>query len=816
VSATASGASGNGASDGAAISADGRFVAFYSTASDLAAGDVNGSSSDIFRRDLLTGVTTLVSATATGTSGDATSFNPSISADGRYVAFESLAGDLVSGDGDGEYDVFVRDVRTGVTSLVSATPAGVSGNSYSFKALISPNGRYVAFQSYANDLVSGITPGPFQVHVYLRNLRTGVTTLVDATRAGSPGNGGSAHTSISADGRTVAFYSDASDLVANDSNGRSDVFVRNLDTGRTTLVSVAASRGSGNGGSFAPSMSRDGRFVTFQSDASNLASQESNGHVNVFVRDLLLKKTTLVSKTPGASGGNDNSFNPVISGAGAAVVFQSGASDLVMDDYNGHLDLFAYDLARDATSLVSRRHGELPSATAGGSTSLGRDSLSDDGRYVAFESFAANLVKGDGNVASDIFVRDLQTGAVTLVSATPAGASGNQASSQAALSGNGRFVAFQSYASDLVSGDVGTFSDIFVRDLLTGKTALVSASRTGKSANGDSFNPVVSADGRFVAYQSTASNLVYNDNNGQIDVFVRDVQNGKTYLVSRTTTGASGNGASFNPVMTPDGGHVAFESHASDLVAGDNNGRMDVFVRNVQAWKTHLASSTPAGASGDGNSFSPVISDSGRYVAFSSAASDLTANDGNGVIDVFWRDLRTGTTRLVSTTPAGLAGNGPSFDPVISADGRTVAFLSIASDLAADDLNETYDVFVRDMVSGLTSLVSKTILGGSGAGGSFSPTMSADGRYVAFESNADDLAAQDDNRGSDVFVRDLKTGVTTLVSATRRGISGDGSSYNAEVSADGHTIAFVSSATDLVLRDFNFFQDAFVFRNKTS
>jgi Tol biopolymer transport system component len=360
-------------------------------------------------------------------------------------------------------------------------------------------------------------------------------------------------------------------------------------------------------------------------------------------------------------------------------------------------------------------------------------------------------------------------------------ASGNGPSELPVISPDGRFVAFVSRASDLVANDTndtnGQF-DVFVRDLQTGTTTLVGINQAGTAtSNRGSFGPLaISADGRFVAFHSGSSDLVATDTNEAVDVFVRDLQAGITTLVSVNSAGTdSGKGidpffggplGSSNPTLCSNGRFVAFESSASDLVETDTNRESDVFVRDIQTGVTTLVSinstGTDSGKPGSGKpgtrgSFQPVLSSDGRFVAFESDAIDLVPNDTNGQKDVFVRDLQTGTTALVSINQAGTtSGNGVSANPRISADGRFVAFVSQASDLVANDTNGEADVFVRDLQTGTTILVSVNQAGtATGNDRSSYPVISADGHFVAFVSRASDLVTNDHNDRSDVFVRSV-------------------------------------------------------------
>jgi Tol biopolymer transport system component len=396
----------------------------------------------------------------------------------------------------------------------------------------------------------------------------------------------------------------------------------------------------------------------------------------------------------------------------------------------------------------------VDSAGAQGDSYSYDPSISADGRYVAFNSSASSLVAGDTNGTFDIFVRDRLTGQTERVSVDSVGAQGYSPSFEPSISADGRYVAFNSLASNLVAGDTNGTFDIFVRDRLTGQTERVSVDSVGAQGDSDSFAPSISADGRYVAFNSSASNLVAGDSNGTHDIFVRDRLTGQTERVSLDSAGAQGDSLSFEPSISADGRYVAFYSSASNLVAGDSNGTYDVFVRDRVTGQTERVSLDSAGAQGNSDSYAPSISADGRHVAFSSLASNLVAGDTNGALDIFVRDRVTGQTERVSMDSAGVQGNSHSAVPSISADGRYVAFRSYASNLVAGDTNGALDIFVRDRVTGQTERVSVDQAGVQGNSQSLDASISADGRYVAFRSLASNLVAGDTNDAWDIFVRD--------------------------------------------------------------
>jgi Tol biopolymer transport system component len=337
----------------------------------------------------------------------------------------------------------------------------------------------------------------------------------------------------------------------------------------------------------------------------------------------------------------------------------------------------------------------------------------------------------------------------------------------------------------------------------------ISVGSNGVQGDRDSFFPKLSADGRFVAFGSLAGSLVPGDTNGATDVFVRDRRTGITERVSLGPGGSQGNGDSGSPALSADGRFVALISEAGNLVPGDTNGATDVFVRDRRTGATARVSLGPNGVQGDGDSYYPALSASGRFIAFASNAGNLVPDDTNGAWDVFVRDRRTGITERVSLRPDGVQANSHSLRPALSADGRFVAFESFAGNLVPGDTNRTNDVFVRDRRTGTTERVSVRTGGAQGNNSSTSPALSAGGRFVAFWSSAN-LVPGDTNSTNDVFVRDRRTGRTERVSLGPNGAQSNGPSYSPALSAGGRFVAFESEASNLVPGDTNGAWDVFV------
>jgi len=425
------------------------------------------------------------------------------------------------------------------------------------------------------------------------------------------------------------------------------------------------------------------------------------------------------------------------------LLIDDGARHLVPSSPTHFLDggptPFTERVSMDSSGVQGNHHSYVPSISA-------------DGRFVAFKSRATNLVPGDTNGYQDVFVRDRDTGTTTRVSVDSSGVQGNHRSASLSISADGRYVAFSSEATNLVPGDTNGKEDVFVRDRDTGTTTRVSVDSSGVQGDGNSFAPSISADGRFVAFASGATNLVPGDTNGLRDVFVHDRDTGTNTLVSVDSSGVQGNIQSWVPSISADGRYVAFSSEATNLVPGDTNGYFDVFVHDRDTGTTTRVSVDSSGVQGDGGSGVGGLSADGRYVAFGSAATNLVPGDTNGEVDVFVHDRDTGTTTRVSVDSSGVQGDDGSWSESLSADGRYVAFDSAATTLVPGDTNGNSDVFVHDRDSDSTTRVGMSSFGHQGNEGSWAPAISADGHFVAFQSNATNLVPGDTNGRTDGFV----------------------------------------------------------------
>jgi Tol biopolymer transport system component len=422
----------------------------------------------------------------------------------------------------------------------------------------------------------------------------------------------------------------------------------------TVRLSVSTAGVEGNHNSNQPCISADGRIAAFVSSSQSLAPSKTTTVDDIFARD---NETGILTRiTIGLNGAEPNgaSSSPSISADGRYIVFESQAKNLVL---SGAVGVY----------LADRTTGQISFLVSGQTPVISRD-----GNFVAFASSASNLVVGDTNNATDVFVLNRATGAIDRASVSSSGVQGDNVSGidGLAISADGRYVAFQSKATNLVPGDTNTREDVFVHDRQTGQTTRDSVASDGSQGNAASSGASISADGRIVIFSSQASNLVPADANNAVDVFARDRQSGQTTRIAVSTAGIPASAKSGAGVVSPSGRFVVFESADAALVAGDGNGASDVFLRDLQASTTARVSLTNAGGEAAGASDQGAISDDGRYLVFRSAAANIVDNDGNASTDVFMRGplLETPGALAFTTQPGGAAA-GVAFtaQPVVEA-----------------------------------------------------------------------------------------------------------------------------------------------------
>lgn len=399
------------------------------------------------------------------------------------------------------------------------------------------------------------------------------------------------------------------------------------------------------------------------------------------------------------------------------------------------------------------------------------------------------------------------------------GTQANGSSSWSSISGQGRYVAFLSDSTNLVTGDTNAKSDVFIYDSQSGTVERVSVHTNGTEGDdNDALRAYTfSDDGRYLVFESRSTNLVDNDTNGVEDIFIHDLQTSETSRISVNGSGVQGDGRSQYAAISADGRYIAFESEATNLISTDTNGRRDIFVHDRQTGTVTRVSVKSDGTVADDNSYYPVLSSDGRYVAFYSYAANLVDNDTNGVPDVFVHDRQTGTTTRVSVHTNGTQANSDSYYLDMSSDGRYIVFESYATSLVDNDTNQTAvnngeDVFVHDTQTSVTTRVNVDSLGNASSldSVSYMPTLSADGRFVTFQSDATNLVLDDTNGREDIFMHDRQTGETVRISIDSSGSQADNGSARAVISEDGRYVAFGSWATNLVDNDSNSMSDVFL------
>lgn len=427
-----------------------------------------------------------------------------------------------------------------------------------------------------------------------------VTERASLSDSAGQASGDSDLVSISGDGRYVAFRSAATNLIAGDTNGVSDVFVRDRWTGLVDRVSVSSLGGQASAESLEPNISYDGRFVAFASEANDITTDVASGSSkDIFVRDRILRTTRTVTVSAIGGASNGDCHRPRVSSDGRYVTFEGSPSNLVPAGSTNY-QVFRRDMTA-GTVLVS--------VNLTGSSGVGfswNGGVSGDGRYVAFVSNVANLVTPDTNGNTDAFVRDMLLGLTRLVTVSSSGAQGTGAAFiNSSISRDGRWVAYASSAPNLAPGEFGASYDIFVHDLSTSQTFRSSVTSSGGAANQNSYDPAISDDGRYVAFQSFATNLDPLDTDMQSDIFLRDRTLATTKLMSRGAS-TSSNDDSFAASISAEGAQIAFHSESTDLVPADTNLRVDVFVRdlgseNYPVFCAGLATTCPCANSGLGS-----------------------------------------------------------------------------------------------------------------------------------------------------------------------------------------------------------------------
>lgn len=414
---------------------------------------------------------------------------------------------------------FVNGTGNGITRITNGYAGTLPNQStiFSYKT-ISANGRYVAFTSDASNLVPGDTNNKRDVFVFDRQLR--ITERVSVASNGAQANQSSGYSSISGDGRFVVFNSLADNLVQGDNNAMSDIFIHDRDTNQTNMVTVGSYNwNASRTGAGKTAISFDGRYIVFVSDGNGLSPFDTDYQPDVYLFDRTFGTMTLVSfayDNVNTLSYVDSSNSVAISADGCCIAFESPWGNVASNDTNAQQDIFVYDRRSGINTLVSVASDGTQIHVGG----AGTPSLSADGRYVTFTAVGVDIATANINSRNNIFVHDMQTGITLLASPAYDGHEGNGRSLHGSISGNGRFVAFDSSSSNLIDDDTNQQTDVFIRDMLLLKTVRVSVSANGIQANGGSEQASISGDGSVVTFESFATNFVSSSSNPQqTDIF---------------------------------------------------------------------------------------------------------------------------------------------------------------------------------------------------------------------------------------------------------------------------------------------------------
>lgn len=856
LSRTPGGEPGNGGSGSPALSADGRFIAFRSSATDLLPG--LGSGSNVLLFDRVAGSLTLVSrsASSAGQAGNGESVQPAISADGRWVAYASTATDLVAGQSDSglDFDVFLFDRLTGANTLVShvrGSALTAANGVVPYPGIgLSANGQFLAYASTAPDLAAGVSDPFGNPDVFLYDRLANTSLLVDRSAASpnAPDPQGGRAAILSADGRFVAW------LQGPEESTRTQALLFDRLTGASRLVSRAAASPSRPSNGIAANLvfSQDGRTLLFTSTATNLVAGQSDrpDTYDVFRFDLAAGTNVLVSHADGffrrASGDNPYPSEIAVSADGSWVVYSSYASniDATRRDPASTRDLFLYARATNASRAITLHPPGLASRTADDASII--PSISGDGRYTVFLSTATNLVPGqvDRPATYDVFLYDRLTRETTLVSRATASprTAGNGPATFALISRDGSSVLFASQATDLVPGQSGPPGQLFLFDRQTGRTSLVSHASTSPARGGNqsSFAGGLSTDGAIAAFSSYASDLVagQQDRNQGSDVFAYDRRTGTVTLVSHVpgSLTQTGNSTSFFSSVSPDGSWIGVVSYAWDLAPGvpapaspEPEDRVaNSYLFPADRGNGILLGRNVAGFQAQIQGPQPLVGAQGRYAAF--ASYDLVRDPSTGLPrfvnpTLFLLDRSSGTLTPIATGTG--TGNRPWLAG-LSDDGRYLLFASNSPDVVPgqDDANGKPDLFLFDRVSGQTRLVShvpgfpnRASANGIYEDGSYPlGRLSADGRRIVFQSDSPDLLEEPppvpDLQGlPNVFLYETASEDVTLLSHNlfSRDRSAELGGLSPVISANGGIVAFSSRSGDLVAGDFNNWDDVFLY-----
>ncbi len=785
ISRTPDGFASSSSSSSPSISDDGRFIAFVSNSTNIVAIDTNRLA-DVFLRDRLTQSTLLVTQSPTEPANGASS-TPAISGDGTTVALATTARNLVSDDSNLLRDVYAWDRASGSFEWISRPDAGSTAGVSDLPSL-SRDGRRIAFQSLGSLVADDQGDG---TDIYVRDRDSGRLLLVSADVTGKSTSGAASAPSISADGRFVAFISNAGNLVADHPAGINQVYLRDLDAGTTELISVSSVGVPGNGAVTRVRLSADGRFIAFQSIASNLVPGAIGGTIKTFIHDRVRRETTLVNRLRNGSVLAAAGTLDAISADGRWVLFRTASTAL--PPYSGatYLRPYAWDrLNGDFVALAWNDAGEplnaLPSFFGVADQGALDSTLSADGRFVGLTTSAWNLVPGDGGPIADVFVADRGPSPL-----------------------------------DLILEPVGTTNEVG-RGLVGHRIPQTSSIRLPNTRGSQVFTLTVVNRGASNPAPIVEVGFAYTSPSPRTSI---QWPAGTRFLDSqRVQLPALDAGASTSLTVSL----LAFDSPRVrvQLTAGSTS-PVSGFVPSdrvtaeitapLSPGNAELVSRTWTGGSAlQRHANRPRVSDDGNRVVFSTVADSVVPTDRNKLFDVFSVNRSTAEASVVSTTASGTAGTDWSIGGQVSGDGRFAVFSSWANNLGTD-ANFEADVFVKNLSNRNVELISRrgTTYGNYASASAGDAQISTDGRYVTYQSNASILVTGDTNSTSDVFQFDRQTSTTTLITRDPGGPVWRAGGGGPVASRSGRFVGFGSHATNGSGSDLNLNVDAFVWDRDT-
>jgi Tol biopolymer transport system component len=810
----------NGRSHQPRVSTDGNFVAFTSDADNLVPGDLNRAR-DLFLRDRGPDSMLRLSAGENPAYGGQV-YLYDMTPDGRYLVYHTLETLLPEDTAPDIYNVYRYDRQTSTHVLVDRADGsgGAPSNTYVSFATVSADGNRVAFCTQSALTADDLDARP---DCYLRDIAAGSTMRLALV----PKDYHAVDLTLSDDGTRLGFTSQ-DDLVAADTNGVPDAYVLHIGVPALQLVSVADGSGGAALGGYLAAMSGDGERTLFVSNAAALNGGNSD-RSGVFLRERLSHRTVRVDVGPtGLPLIDQPFFHPdavAISGDGRYAAFGSGSEGFLEDEGQIHHQLYVRDLDNLNTVRVTPDAGNAD----GGPIGL---ALSSDGRWIALVTDATVLIPFDANYREvDTFLTENPLFGEELVSevdtVTPATV---EPSSAPVLSSDARYVAFQSDDEGVLPGDGNAGSDVFRLDTTTGEVVKISLDEGEGELTGDAIEPTLTGNGAMAAFVAPDAAVlkVFGETrkarelrlkSSNWGVFLRNMISGTT---QRMGTGRSNPetplrpGAGTKPAFAPSGKALVFTSDEDRGDLGDSNGTTDVYRVEIEPTGIEVrcvscraieANGSESTEPSNGPSTNPVLSADGSWVAWETGASNPVRGtpDPNPGLDIMIRNMITGTIQRVGQNQGGLGNAGDNRKPQLDYSGRKLVFQSNRS-LRPNAPGARNDAYYLDLAQNRLEQISVDALGGQVNGPSFEPTLSGDGRKIAFTSDATNFnSAQPDQNGTvrDVVMHDLRTRISRRLARNLVGVEANGANRAVTLNYTGDIIGFESDATNLSDGDTN-------------